>query len=297
MSKITLAFSMEQFCNDLLAKCNNVSKTIRDEALADIKADVSNPDGEETRSIICRAATEAFGNVKYAAQRYLTTGRTEDNNNLEKLLTSVVVTIKPETVKVAKDAEDLDSEGNASGYKMCDVDVQVTDGGVLVEAKDVTVSTLGNGSSEIAGEELMWEHSVVDGVTHRYTLYKKKGSYISRDLPFTVTYKGRKYDQVIHFRTVNDASLANEEAESVEHLNYEVVTLVLDIPNYNTAATDTLKSQIHKYTVEYAMMQFLFDLLPEQSERYKDLSGTSYNNVIAALNARENFTMRRPSFI
>ena len=89
MSEIKLTFMLEQFCNDLLTKCNNVSKTIRDEALADIKADVSNPDGEETRSIICRACTEAFGNVKYAAQRFMKTGRTEDSNILERLVSSI----------------------------------------------------------------------------------------------------------------------------------------------------------------------------------------------------------------
>lgn len=87
--KITLTFSLEQVCNDILAKCNLISKGIHDDALADIKADIASPDSDETRSIICRAVTEAFGNVKVACQRWLTTGRTTDNNNLERLVKKV----------------------------------------------------------------------------------------------------------------------------------------------------------------------------------------------------------------
>lgn len=83
--KITLTFHLEQVCKDLLVQCNLVSKSVREAALADLKADLQTPDGDETRSLICRAVTEAFGQLKYAAQRYLTTGRTSDNNNLERL--------------------------------------------------------------------------------------------------------------------------------------------------------------------------------------------------------------------
>lgn len=297
MSKITLSFNMEQFCNDLLAKCNNVSKTIRDEALADIKADVSNPDGEETRSIICRAATEAFGNVKYAAQRFMTTGRTEDNNELERLVSDVAIIIHPETVIAVKGDEDPDYEGNPSGYKQYNVDVQVLDKGVSVEPTEYSMSVLGDGNSELAGEDLVWEFSHEDNDIFRYTLYLKKGSSINKNFPFTVTYQDVRYPHVIKFRTVTDATMKTEGINTIEHMVYETVKLVLNIPNYNTSATDTLKSHIHKYAVEYAMMQFLFDLQPDVSARYKELSQESYNNIIAALNARENFTMRRPSFI
>ena len=84
--RIGLEFNLGQVCNDVLTNCNLVSKSIRDEAEADIKADISTPDGEETRSLICRAVTEAFGKVKYACQRYLTTGRIVDDNRLERLV-------------------------------------------------------------------------------------------------------------------------------------------------------------------------------------------------------------------
>lgn len=83
---ITIEFNLGQVCNDILTKCNAISKTITDDALADIKADVATPDGEETRSMVNRAITEAWGNVKIAAQRYLLSGRTTDNNNLERLV-------------------------------------------------------------------------------------------------------------------------------------------------------------------------------------------------------------------
>ncbi len=83
---ITLKFSMEQVCNDVLARCYVVSQGIVDEAQKDIRANIESPDSDETRSIINRAVTEAIGNIKLAAQRYLTTGRVEDNNNLERLV-------------------------------------------------------------------------------------------------------------------------------------------------------------------------------------------------------------------
>lgn len=83
---ITLNFGMEQVCNDVLARCYVVSQGMVDEAQKDIRANIESPDSDETRSIINRAVTEAIGNIKLAAQRYLTTGRVEDNNNLERLV-------------------------------------------------------------------------------------------------------------------------------------------------------------------------------------------------------------------
>ena len=91
--KITLNFDLGQVVNDVLAKCNLISKQIKDEALEDIRASVQQPDDPETRSIINRAVTEAFGNVKTACQRYLRTGRTTDNNMLEQMVRNVVYTL------------------------------------------------------------------------------------------------------------------------------------------------------------------------------------------------------------
>lgn len=89
-TKITLNFDLEQVCNDILAKCNLISTTLKDEAMEDIRANVQEPDNPETRSIINRSITEAFGDVKSFAQRYLKTGRTLDSNILERIISDVV---------------------------------------------------------------------------------------------------------------------------------------------------------------------------------------------------------------
>ena len=89
IKKISLDFDMGQVCNDVLVKCFVISQNLMDEAQQEIKASIQSPDAPETRSIINRAVTEAIGNLKVAAQRYLTTGRTEDNNSLERLVAGI----------------------------------------------------------------------------------------------------------------------------------------------------------------------------------------------------------------
>lgn len=89
IKKISLDFDMGQVCNDVLVKCFVISQGLMDEAQQEIKASIQSPDAPETRSIINRAVTEAIGNLKVAAQRYLTTGRTEDNNSLERLVAGI----------------------------------------------------------------------------------------------------------------------------------------------------------------------------------------------------------------
>lgn len=86
IKNISLTFSLEQVCNDILTKCYLVSKGLVDEAQKDIRADIESPDATETQSIINRSITEAVGNLKIACQRYLTVGRTTDNNNLERII-------------------------------------------------------------------------------------------------------------------------------------------------------------------------------------------------------------------
>ena len=169
-----------------MAKCNLVSMSIRDVALEDIRASVQEPDNPETRSIICRAVTEAFGKVKVACQRYLTVGRTSDNNTLERLVKSV-------------------------------------------------------------------------------TYVKDSGG---------------------------------ADTDEIDKITYETVILVLEIPNYNTAVTDHLKSMIHKYVVDYVMGRFLQDQVAEKAAEYKGLAdGEDYANIISDLNSRERYTMRKPSWV
>mgnify|MGYP007107714516 FL=1 len=206
---ITLNFSMEQVCNDVLARCYVVSQGMVDEAQKDIRANIESPDSDETRSIINRAVTEAIGNIKLAAQRYLTTGRVEDNNNLERL------------VKGTRKYAYTDNKN-----------------GTWTEV----VTT------------------IIDGEENETTA------------------------------TVNKAGKDREENI------YETVTLNLEIPNWNVAVTDALKSHCHRYIVDYVMSQFLMDQFADKAGTYGESATADYNNIKSDLLSRDNYTQRRPSF-
>ena len=206
---ITLNFSMEQVCNDVLARCYVVSQGMVDEAQKDIRANIESPDSDETRSIINRAVTEAIGNIKLAAQRYLTTGRVEDNNNLERL------------VKGIRKYAYTDNED-----------------GTWTEV----VTT------------------IIDGEENETTA--------------TVSKAGKDREETI----------------------YETVTLKLEIPNWNVAVTDALKSHCHRYIVDYVMSQFLMDQFADKAGTYGESATADYNNIKSDLLSRDNYTLRRPSF-
>lgn len=206
---ITLNFSMEQVCNDVLTRCYVVSQGMVDEAQKDIRANIESPDSDETRSIINRAVTEALGNIKLAAQRYLTTGRVEDNNNLERL------------VKGTRKYAYTDNKN-----------------GTWTEV----VTT------------------IIDGEENETTA------------------------------TVNKAGKDREENI------YETVTLKLEIPNWNVAVTDALKSHCHRYIVDYVMSQFLMDQFADKAGTYGESATADYNNIKSDLLSRDNYTLRRPSF-
>lgn len=206
---ITLNFGMEQVCNDVLARCYVVSQGMVDEAQKDIRANIESPDSDETRSIINRAVTEAIGNIKLAAQRYLTTGRVEDNNNLERL------------VKGTRKYAYTDNKN-----------------GTWTEV----VTT------------------IIDGEENETTA------------------------------TVNKAGKDREENI------YETVTLNLEIPNWNMAVTDALKSHCHRYIVDYVMSQFLMDQFADKAGTYGESATADYNNIKSDLLSRDNYTLRRPSF-
>lgn len=206
---ITLNFSMEQVCNDILARCYVVSQGMVDEAQKDIRANIESPDSDETRSIINRAVTEAIANIKLAAQRYQTTGRVEDNNNLERL------------VKGIRKYAYTDNED-----------------GTWTEV----VTT------------------IIDGEENEATA------------------------------TVNKAGKDREETI------YETVTLKLEIPNWNVAVTDALKSHCHRYIVDYVMSQFLMDQFADKAGTYGESATADYNNIKSDLLSRDNYTLRRPSF-
>mgnify|MGYP006992613747 FL=1 len=206
---ITLNFGMEQVCNDVLARCYVVSQGMVDEAQKDIRANIESPDSDETRSIINRAVTEAIGNIKLAAQRYLTTGRVEDNNNLERL------------VKGTRKYAYTDNKN-----------------GTWTEVVTTTID----------GEE-----------------------------------------------SETTATVSKAGKDRVENI-YETVTLNLEIPNWNVAVTDALKSHCHRYIVDYVMSQFLMDQFADKAETYGESATADYNNIKSDLLSRDNYTLRRPSF-
>ena len=206
---ITLNFSMEQVCNDILARCYVVSQGMVEEAQKDIRANIESPDSDETRSIINRAVTEAIANIKLAAQRYQTTGRVEDNNNLERLVKGI------------------------RKYAYTD-----NKNGTWTEV----VTT------------------IIDGEENETTA--------------TVDKAGKDREETI----------------------YETVTLKLEIPNWNVAVTDALKSHCHRYIVDYVMSQFLMDQFADKAGTYGESATADYNNIKSDLLSRDNYTLRRPSF-
>ena len=206
---VRLDFSMGEVCNDVLARCFAVSQTLVDEAQADIRANIASPDADETRSIINRAVTEAIGNLKVAAQRYLTTGRVEDNNNLERLVKGV---------------------------------------------KRFSYTDNGNGT---------WTEVVTT---------------------------------IIDGEETETTSTVNKKGQEREESIYETVTLNLEIPNWNIAVTDALKSHMHRYMVDYVMSQFLADQYSDAAQKYAANVTADYKNVQSDLLSRDNYTMRRPSF-
>ena len=208
--KITLSFDLGQVANDILTKCNLISKAIKDEALEDIRASVQEPDSPETHSIINRSITEAFGNVKVACQRYLHVGRVTDNNDLEQMVSSI---------------------------------------------------------------------SYVTG-THQ--------------VPVLDTNNEPVLDE-------NQQPTYTEEAyttDEIDTITYETIELELFIPNFNTSVTDALKSQIHKYVVDYTMGRFLQDLVSDKSKEYKDLADEEdFRRILHLVNTRESYHSRKPSWI
>ena len=176
---IVIELRIKETVEDILSACNMIAKNLGETATEELKADVSAPDTREHRGIICRAHTAALGMLKYKAMKYLTTGRTEDDNRLERLGTS---TTDPTT-----------------------------------------------------GEE-------------------------------TVV--------------------------------YEKVTLRLNIPNFNTSATEALKSFAHRYVVDYVLWRFLQNQAEEKAIEYKKLADEQdLPQFEEALRARETITNRTPSWV
>lgn len=239
--KITLSFDLEQVANDVLAKCNLISKNIKDEALEDIRASVQEPDDPETRSIINRSVTEAFGNVKVACQRYLRTGRTADDNLLEQMVKNITYVKK---IVIVQDTDDEDRP-----------------------LFNCTVSTV---PTVVYTED--------DGTTWKD---EETGNVVVPD----DTPEPKMVEKTI-------------TTDEIDEIEYETIVLELYIPNFNTSVTDGLKSQIHKYVVDYIMGRFLQDQVAEKAAEYKTLAdGEDYKRIVKLVNTRESYTARKPSWV
>lgn len=283
--RVVLSFNLGQVCNDMLAKCNLISKSIKDEAAEDIKASILTPDDPETRCIVNRAVTEAFGRVKVACQRYLTVGRLEDDNNLERLVKSVTFAKKPAEVQ-SKDDLDRPLYKTTNLYRESDelyysifTSEQYEGSGTMVQAG-------------IINDEAVYK---VNGVTNDIVVRK------NFDDTYSINESGVQ-------ESISEENLLQQpvpftytelvDSDEVTNIEYEVVTLTLLIPNFNLAVTDDLKSAIHKFVVDYVMAAFLQDQHADKAVQYKGLAdGEDYRKIITDLNARENYTMRKPSFM
>lgn len=277
--RVVLSFDLGQVCNDILAKCNLVSKSIKDEALQDIKASILSPDDPETGCIINRAVTEAIGKVKVACQRYLISGRLQDDNKLERLVASVSYP--------KKEVQSMDDYGHLL------IDLHITTGEVVEDCYKSGSTYLKDGHTLLYFMIANGDSVVGYQDDDLYYVISTGQSFRRRDLvadPTTLT--GELFSE--------DPTPVIDEVDDVDNpiLTYEVVTLILSIPNFNLAVTDDLKSAIHKYIVDYVMAAFLQDQYADKASEYKTLADRDdYKQIVSDLNARDSYTMRRASFM
>ena len=152
---ITIDIYLEQTVHDILVECNLIGKNMVDAANKDLQADIMTPDDKQTKSIICRAHTEAFGNVKLACRRYLTTGRLEDDNKLERLAKSASYNQKQgkkqgQWVAVWK-YQGMEVWKDGSTYKA------VVDDAVVSGATDSNVTAVNGSASDVEYEVVTLE--------------------------------------------------------------------------------------------------------------------------------------------
>lgn len=111
---VNLTFYADQIAYDLLSNCNLIKNLLKEGLTEDLKASIECPDSDETKALICRAVTEAWGRVKYLCQRYLRSGRTTDTNVLERLCYERLVTNNTDGVTL-QSAGEAQTSGTVSG--------------------------------------------------------------------------------------------------------------------------------------------------------------------------------------
>ena len=279
---IALSFSLEQVCNDLLSNCNLISKNMVDEAVADIRADIQSPDSQETRSLICRAITEGWGMVKYQAQRYLTSGRSIDDNSLERIASYGDITMLWNR---------MDSEADMIvGYGSFTRDDIVT-----VEHAKPTVRISGESGKDIV-------IAVPQNISFDAYDYSGKALVINAEAQSdAIGYyaNGYRLDGVFYdiYRFPAQMVVRVTFDDSAFSIQYEKLNLLLRIDNFNTGVTDALKSSIHKFLVDYVTCRFLRDLNPAKAAEYEAAATSDQDSIRKCLNARARIYNRRASWL
>jgi len=281
-NNIALSFSLEQVCNDLLSNCNLISKNMVDEAVADIRADIQSPDSQETRSLICRAITEAWGKVKYQAQRYLTSGRAVDDNSLERIASYGDVPIFWSRID-----SDFSKLVGFNDFSQSDI--------LNVEHIKPTVRISGETDQDIVV-------AIADGIS--FDVYDHHGNALVLDAKSdkdTVNFYANAYSldrtryNVWRFSDCDAVSITFDD--SAFPMQYEKLNLLLHIDNFNLGVTDALKSSIHKFLVDYVTARFLKDLAPEKAAEYVDSATADQESIRMCLNARARIYTRRASWL
>lgn len=86
LMKISIYLNRKEIVNDVIAKSNIIGRSlVKDPQTEELAGEIMTPDSEETKPLIARALTEAFGEVKRICQKYLIYGRLTDDNRLEKI--------------------------------------------------------------------------------------------------------------------------------------------------------------------------------------------------------------------
>lgn len=84
---ITITLNKKQIVNDISVLCGVIGRTLQKEPGSEERAaEIMTPDDVETKPIVARSIVEAWGEVKRVCQRYLSRGRTVDDNRLESIV-------------------------------------------------------------------------------------------------------------------------------------------------------------------------------------------------------------------
>jgi hypothetical protein len=83
---ITIKLHKKQIADDVTVECNMIGAQLQQsKETQESGARIMTPDDDEIKPIVARAMTEGFGEVKRQCQKYLVTGRENDDNRREKI--------------------------------------------------------------------------------------------------------------------------------------------------------------------------------------------------------------------